>query len=273
MLAAACFCPALAAAATAWVQASLGPALLQIGGVALTVHAAQGVAAVALHVVLLAAYCGAWAFKDLCFPHAWAPYKVQPGRHVDGRTYRSYAARAVPNIAIACGVLYGTVAHLLPWRRSLGFCAPEGLEACWPAYALAVLLSTTFGELVYLAAHRLQHDLPPLRGLHAVHHRVPAPVAISVYTVHPFDLVLQALTPPVLITLLVGPPACYLLGIAAVVALASPTLHCGYAFPGARVVAAHDRHHSEGQEVGWDEMSIPTRTLLSAVSSAAGWLA
>ncbi|KAG2428737.1 hypothetical protein HXX76_011440 [Chlamydomonas incerta] len=273
------FSPFVGVAATAAAHAALGLPPLQLGASGLEMGgasaAAQGMAAALLHLGWLVVFCGAWAIKDLCFPHAWARWKIQPGRHVDARTYARYVMQALPNMALALATLYVTVAHLQPWRRSLGFCVPENMVACWPAYGLFLFAITALIDSMSVCGHWLQHRLPQLRGAHAVHHAVPTPVAISVYTVHPVDLYLQALLPAVVPAFIVGSPIHHLFSLAMVVAVAPPALHCGYAFPGARVVARHDSHHSEGAELQVKDLTLLTRAAkwpLEYAASSARWL-
>ena len=177
---------------------------------------------------------------------AWArPWRIQP-RRADPRRF---AGASVRSWAVNNAAMFAVTLAAWPVLRRGGVHLGPLPSPLWMLAQLVLFIY--LDDLLYYWMHRAMHQGELYRRVHAVHHRVPTPWAVSAHYMHPLEYVLTGGL------MLVGP-----LVVGAHVATVYVWIawrqweaaegHCGYAFPwsptrwlpGSDGARHHDAHHA-----------------------------
>jgi 4-alpha-methyl-delta7-sterol-4alpha-methyl oxidase len=184
------------------------------------------------------------------FEPAWAaPWRIQPRRPDVRKWLRQAIDRWLFNnllLTIAVVALWPLVA---PWSRvHLGEPPP------WWWMLAQVVGFVYLDDVLYYFMHRAMHHPRVYRHVHAVHHRVRTPVAITGHFMHPIEYGLTGLL-ALVGPLLVGAHVYTLYAWVALRQWEAAEGHCGYnlpfspvhLLPGSDAGVFHDFHHAHFQ--------------------------
>lgn len=177
---------------------------------------------------------------------AWArPWRIQerrpPAKAIVGPSVRLWLVNNALQLAI--------VVAAWPLLRHTGVHAGP-LPPGWIA-VVQVLGFVYLDDALYWAFHRVMHTKPLYRRFHQLHHRIPAPWAVSAHAMHPVEYLATTaimLTGPVLL----GVHVVTLYAWIVVRQWEAAEGHCGYQLPwswtrwipGGDGAAHHDAHHA-----------------------------
>jgi sterol desaturase/sphingolipid hydroxylase (fatty acid hydroxylase superfamily) len=149
-------------------------------------------------------------------------------------------------------VIFALVGSGCDWMTKHGFTASYSTFESYDWYyiPISLLLALAVNDMYFYMSHRFLHWKPMFKHVHHLHHESKSPNALSSFSFHPMEAVIQIGLMP--LVLVVVPMHAYaFLGFASFFLFMSVYGHCGYEFRGSKPEAFqifnnaihHHQHH------------------------------
>lgn len=187
--------------------------------------------------------CLLFALVDLVERPAWLrALKIQADVDTPSTKYRGVAADAARSFVLVVVPSLIAIVMAMSWRAGLRAVPSVGDPSplSWAA-AIALVVWYLSMSMLSWGVHKLLHTPWLWRTVHARHHDVVAPVAVSSVYAHPVEVVVWDLLPPLAAPLLLGFGPLLVLTVAIAMIAGTVVAHCGYRI--ARSSSHHDLHH------------------------------
>lgn len=149
-------------------------------------------------------------------------------------------------------IVFALVGFGCDWLKSNGFTQIYGNSEKLPWFYLPVsfLLALAINDMYFYMSHRFLHWKPVFKRVHRLHHESKAPSALSAFSFHPVEAVIQIGLMPLVLIVLPMHEYAFLL-FATFFLFMSVYGHCGYEFRGQKPAVFnifnnsihHHQHH------------------------------
>jgi sterol desaturase/sphingolipid hydroxylase (fatty acid hydroxylase superfamily) len=181
--------------------------------------------------------------------------------HEEQRTDYAYVAAQIVWLPI-CGLILTTLVGAIARAR-----LPIGDLS--HVYGVQATCAFIVAELTAYWTHRIEHTLPILWRVHAVHHASRDVHWVTSFRFHPADVAIQQLAPP-LVVAAVGFPIVSLAPYLIVVGVVTLFAHCNVSLPPTRLIVTpgyHRTHHETDRVANNFALTLPVMDIVFRTAS------